>query len=142
MIYTEYYMLKFASHAVSTRKPYITPRSSDSRGDMGLGLIRHVIQILTCNVHYIIYFNHAFDNTCIQIFTIFLSDQSHFLFQVYHILNFFHMYSNCYGCKFWSKKTPIRYRVCDIVIGVRYRVNDIGLGQSLIMHTQNTCILI
>ena len=28
-------------------------------------LIRHVIQILTCNVHYIIYFNHAFDNTCI-----------------------------------------------------------------------------
>ena len=35
------------------------------RGDIGRGLIRHVIQILTCNVHYIIYFNHAFDNTCI-----------------------------------------------------------------------------
>ena len=41
-----------------------------------------------------------------------------------------------------SKKTPIRYRVCDIDLGVRYRVNDIGLGQSLIMHIQNTCILI
>ena len=34
-------------------------------GDIGRGLIRHVIQILTCNVHYIIYFNHAFDNTFI-----------------------------------------------------------------------------
>ena len=37
-----------------------------------------------------------------------------------------------------SKKTPIRYRVCDIGLGVRYRVNDIGLGQSLIMHICKT----
>ena len=51
-------MSKSVAHAVSTREPYITPR-----GDIGRGLIRHVIQILTCNVHYIIYFNHAFDNT-------------------------------------------------------------------------------
>ena len=57
-IYTEYYMSKSVSHAVSTREPYITPR-----GDIDRGLIRHVIQILTCNVHYIIYFYHAFDNT-------------------------------------------------------------------------------
>ena len=54
MIHTEYYMSKSVSHAVSTREPYISR-----------GLIQHVIQILTCNVHYIIYFNHAFDNTCI-----------------------------------------------------------------------------
>jgi hypothetical protein len=54
MINTEYYMSKSVSHAVSTREPYITPRA-----------IRHVIQILTCNVHYITYFNHAFDYTCI-----------------------------------------------------------------------------
>ena len=65
MIYTEYYMSKSASHAVSTREPYITPRATGPRGDIGRGLIWHVIQILTCNVHYIIYFNHAFDNTCI-----------------------------------------------------------------------------
>ena len=51
-------MSKSVSHAVSTREPYITPR-----GDIDRGLIRHVIQILTCNVHYIIYFYHAFDNT-------------------------------------------------------------------------------
>ena len=35
-----------------------------------------------------------------------------------------------------------RRRVCDIGLGVRYRVNDISLEQSLIMHIQNTCILI
>ena len=57
VIYTEYYMSKSVSHAVSTREPYITPRSTGPRGDIGWGLIRHVIQILTCNVHYIIYFN-------------------------------------------------------------------------------------
>ena len=64
-LYTEYYMSKSVSHAVSTREPYITPRATGPRGDIGRGLIRHVIQILTCNVHYIINFNHAFDNTCI-----------------------------------------------------------------------------
>ena len=65
MINTEYYMSKSVSHAVSTPEPYITPRATGPRGDLGRGLIRYVIQILTCNVHYIIYFNHAFDNTCI-----------------------------------------------------------------------------
>ena len=64
-IHTEYYMSKSVSHAVSTREPYITTRATGPRGDIGRGLIQHVIQILTCNVHYIIYFNHAFDNTCI-----------------------------------------------------------------------------
>ena len=64
-IYTEYYMSRFISHAVSPREPYITPRATSPRGDIGRRLIRHVVQIFTCNVHYIIYFNHAFDNTCI-----------------------------------------------------------------------------
>jgi ribosomal protein S25 len=52
-IYTEYYMSKSVSHAVSTREPYITSRATDQRGDVGRGLKLHVIQILTCNVHYI-----------------------------------------------------------------------------------------
>ena len=65
MFKNEYYMSKSVSHAVSTQEPYITPRATGPRGDIGRGLIRHMIQILTCNVHYIIYFNHAFDNTCI-----------------------------------------------------------------------------
>ena len=63
MICTEYYMSISVSHAVSTRESYITQRATGLRGDIGRGLMRHVIQILTCNVHYIIYFNHAFDNT-------------------------------------------------------------------------------
>ena len=58
-------MSKSVSHDVSTRGPYITPRVTGPRGNIGGGLIRHVIQILTCNVHYVIYFNHAFDNTYI-----------------------------------------------------------------------------
>jgi hypothetical protein len=41
-------------------------------GDIGRGLTQHVIQILTCNVHYIIYFDHAFENTCILWIFIFL----------------------------------------------------------------------
>jgi hypothetical protein len=45
--------------------PISPPRATGPRGDICRGLIRHVIQILTCNVHYIIYFNHFFDNTCI-----------------------------------------------------------------------------
>jgi hypothetical protein len=53
-LYTEYYMSKSVSHAVSTREPYITPRATGPRGDIGRGLIRHVIPILTCNVHYIL----------------------------------------------------------------------------------------
>jgi hypothetical protein len=65
LLNTEYYMSKSVSHAVSTREPCITPRATGPRCDIDRGLIRHVIQILTCNVHYIIYFNHAFDNTCI-----------------------------------------------------------------------------
>ena len=101
-LYTEYYMSKSVSHAVSTREPYITSRATGPRVDIGRGLIRHVIHILTCNVHYIIYFNHAFDNTCIQIFTIFLPEQSYFPIQIYHFFNFFHMYSNCYTNVFVS----------------------------------------
>ena len=64
-IYTEYYMSKSVSHAVATREPYITPRATGPRGDIDRGMIRRVIQILTCNVQYIIYFSHAFDNTCV-----------------------------------------------------------------------------
>ena len=51
LLYTEYYMSKSVSHAVSTRESYITPRATGPRGDIGRGLIRHVIQILKCNVH-------------------------------------------------------------------------------------------
>ena len=58
-------MSKSVSHTVLTREPYITPRANGLRGVIGRGLIRHVIQILTCNAHYIIYFNHAFDNACV-----------------------------------------------------------------------------
>jgi hypothetical protein len=47
--------------------------------------------------------------------------------------------------RYWGREADspevCRLRVCDIGLGVRYRVNDIGLGQSLIMHIQNTCIL-
>jgi len=43
-------MSKSVSHAVSTREPYITPRATVPRGDIGRGLIRHVIQILTCTM--------------------------------------------------------------------------------------------
>ena len=54
MIYTEYYMSKSVSHAVSPENP-ISPQGPT--GDIGRGLIQYVIQILTCNVHYIICFN-------------------------------------------------------------------------------------
>ena len=37
-------MSKSVSHAVSTREPYITPRATGLRGDIGQGLIRHEIQ--------------------------------------------------------------------------------------------------
>ena len=40
---------------VSPREPYITPRATSPRGDIGRRLIRHVIQIFTCNVHYVSY---------------------------------------------------------------------------------------
>ena len=61
MINTEYYMSKSVSPAVSTREPYITPRATGPRGDIGWGLIRHVIQILTCNVHYSYFAVFSFD---------------------------------------------------------------------------------
>jgi hypothetical protein len=68
-------MSKSVSHTVSTREPYITPR-----GDIGRGLIRHVMQILTCNVHKIwlhkIKINHKN-----KTFTVDFSD-----------------FWNCYGC--------------------------------------------
>ena len=64
-------MSKSVSYAVSTREPYIIPRATGPRGDIGRRLIWHVIQILTCNVHYIIYFNHAFDNTCIYRYSLY-----------------------------------------------------------------------
>ena len=97
MINTEYYMSKSVSHVVSTREPNITPR-----GDIGWGLIQHVIQILTCNVHYIIYFNHAFDNTCI-------------LWKFWNFLNF---------GKFWNFWNFKFFWVCDIGYK-RYRLGTI-----------------
>ena len=39
-------MLKSVSHAVSTREPYITPRSTGPSGDIGRGLKRHVIHVM------------------------------------------------------------------------------------------------
>ena len=54
-IYTEYYMSKSVSHADQPEN-HISPQGPPARG---------AIQILTSNVHYIIYFNHAFHNTCI-----------------------------------------------------------------------------
>ena len=85
---TEYYMSKSVSHVVSIREPCITPRATGPRCDIDRGLIRHVIQILTCNVHYIIYFNHAFDNTCILWkFWIFLRTWIFLNFE--HFLKFF-----------------------------------------------------
>jgi hypothetical protein len=47
IIYTEYYMSKSVSHAVSTQEPYITPRATGPWGDIGRGLIRHVIDTHT-----------------------------------------------------------------------------------------------
>jgi hypothetical protein len=98
LIHTQYYMSKSVSHAVSTREPYITPRTTGPRCDIGRWFIRHVIQILTGNVLYIIYFNHAFDNTCIlckfRIFRFFLK-----FLNFMQILNFF---ENLKLFKFWK----------------------------------------
>ena len=94
-------MSKSVSHAVSTREPYITPRATGPRGDIGRGLIRHVIQILPLNFHYIIYFNHAFDNTCI-------------------LWIFFFFFG-----KFWNFEIIWVYDI-GMQYGIRYRVCDIG----------------
>ena len=59
-------MSKSIVHAVSIREPYITPRANGPGNDIGRGLIRHVIQILTCNVHYIIYFNLVRDSSAVR----------------------------------------------------------------------------
>jgi hypothetical protein len=52
------------------------------RGDIGRGLIRHVIQILTCNVHYIIFIIYLVVNTVVlNIWSStkhFISGQPHF----------------------------------------------------------------
>ena len=52
-------MSKSVSQAVSTRDSCMTPRAIGTRGDIGRGLIQHVIQILINHVHYIIYLNHT-----------------------------------------------------------------------------------
>ena len=83
-------------HAVSIRDSYIIPRATDPRSDIGRGLIQHVIQFLTCNVHFIIYFNHT---------------PSMF----------------CEGC-------AMGYVIH--VYGMQYKVDDIGLKLTLIMHVQ------
>ena len=46
-------MFKSVSHAVSTREFYITPKATGPRGDIGQGLLQHVIQILTGNIQFI-----------------------------------------------------------------------------------------
>ena len=61
-------MSKSVSHAVSTREPYITPKGHRPKGRYMSRVDTACdtdFDILTCNVHYIIYFNHFFDNTCI-----------------------------------------------------------------------------
>ena len=57
-------MSKSASHAVSTREPYVTPGATGPRGDIGRGLIRHVIQILTWNIQYLSYALPFTRNSC------------------------------------------------------------------------------
>jgi hypothetical protein len=43
-INTEYSMSKSVSQPVSTREPYIPPRTAGRMGGIGRGLIRHVIK--------------------------------------------------------------------------------------------------
>ena len=52
--YTEYYMSKSVSYAVTTRDSYITPKVIDR------GLIQRMIHTLTCCFHYFMYFNYTF----------------------------------------------------------------------------------
>ena len=54
-----YHMSKSVSHVISSRDSYTHPT-----GDIGRGLIQHMIQILTCHVHYIIYYNHTSSMVC------------------------------------------------------------------------------
>ena len=58
-IHSEYNMLISVSQAVSTR-----PKATSPPGDIGLGLIQHGIQILTCHVHYIMYFLNISSVVC------------------------------------------------------------------------------
>ena len=64
IMYTEHYMSKSVSDAVTTRDSYITPRATGPRFDIGRGFTQRVIQILTCHVHYIIYFNQTSSIVC------------------------------------------------------------------------------
>ena len=53
IIHTEYYMQKSVSHAILTQNSYINPGATGLWGDIGPGLISHMIQILTSHIHYI-----------------------------------------------------------------------------------------
>ena len=89
-------MSRFISHAVSPREPYITPRATSPRGDIGRRLIRHVIQIFTCNVHYISYIStmpliiHVFYEQILNL-EIFLNCEKKFyeILENFEILKFF-----------------------------------------------------
>ena len=62
MRHIEYYMPKSVSHPVSSiAESPISPRRAHN---ICPGLIQHVIQILTCHVHYIIYFNQTSSIVC------------------------------------------------------------------------------
>jgi hypothetical protein len=81
---------------VSPREPYITPRATSPRGDIGRRLIRHVIQIFTCNVHYISYIStmpliiHVFYEQILNL-EIFLNCEKKFyeILENFEILKFF-----------------------------------------------------
>ena len=49
-------MAKSISHAVSTRVTNISQRAEIPRADIGRGLMQHIMRILTCIVHFIIYY--------------------------------------------------------------------------------------
>ena len=76
MINTEYYMSKSASHAVSTREPYITPRA-------------------------IVMFIISYISTMPLIIHVFRYSLYFYLNRVTSPFKFI-IYSNCYICKFWS----------------------------------------
>ena len=100
-------MPKPVSHAVSTQYSYINPRSAGTRGDIGLGLIPHILQILTCHVNYIIYFNYTSSVFCVGV----------------------RYWSRGVIC-------GMQYRSRGVIQGMRYRINKIEFKQSLIMHVQ------
>ena len=58
-------MEKSVSHAVSTRVTNIILKAGDPRADIGRRLIEHMIRILTCIVHFMIF---PLENSWITIF--------------------------------------------------------------------------